>query len=381
MMAVATYNSKRLAPPDNNVAKSTILSIEEASTKIKAIIAEDYRLGIPVKETRSKVAKIISETVLQFKDRPRMFNDARVGLLNLFNSAYYTYHENMKVVNKGIMSTLLVKGIINSKGEFTFNKQSYQLKVDGLLTGNQVKPSDLLGNEQFRGFRTEVFATQPMIRQYRARVREQYLQLATMNPMVDTQSLRLKAEINVRYEESIKEEAKRKQDGVKLVWINSHSNCSKRCEKYQGKLYSLDGTSGVKDGNRYQPIEVAKQGPDGDGNGCTSGYNCRHYTIPYETGSTAPTEFDAKVIEQQRELDRKQRYYETQIRTKKQQEAVARASGDKTLADSLNNRWKKQLSSYQQLSLRNGRPIELWRTQLFRQGNTLVPDDEVEVSE
>ena len=32
--------------------------------------------------------------------------------------------------------------------------------------------------------------------------------------------------------------------GVRIVYIPPHANCSKRCQPYQGKLYSLDGTSG-----------------------------------------------------------------------------------------------------------------------------------------
>lgn len=367
--------SKIIATPDGNVAKSTVLSIEDASTKIKVIIAEDYKNGVSVNETKSKVLKVISESARPYMNNPKRFNDIRVGLMNLYNNAYTSYVQNMMITNRGILSTLYAKKIVDRLGRFEFNKQTYQLKVDGLLSTNQVRPSDLLNNEQFRGFRTEIGIAKPFIKNYQQMVRMRYLELATINATIGTKPLRLKAELDVRYESSLKEEAKRKEDGVELVWISSHVNCSKRCERFQGKLYSLNNKSGIKDGHRYIPIEIAKAGINNDGNGCTSGYGCRHYTIPYQPNSNAPRDFDANAINKQRELDRKQRYYENQIRMKKQQEAVARANNDKTLANAVNKRWHKQLNSYEQLSLRNGRPIERWRTQVFRQNNALVQDD------
>lgn len=376
--------SRIIATPDGNVAKRTILSIEDASTKIKVIIAEDYNKGVSTKETKSKVARIINETALSMVKDPknpsafekRRFDEVRVGLMNLYNNAYTSYVQNMITTNRGILTTLYAKKLIDRLGRFEFNKQTYQLKVDGLLGEKQVRPSDLLNNEQYRGYRTEnELVTQPYIKNYQKMVRMRYLELATMNGNVGTKPLRLKAELDVRYEESLKEEAKRKEDGVKLVWISSHVNCSKRCEPFQGKLYSLDNTNGTIDGHRYQPIEIAKAGINNDGNGCTSGYNCRHYTIPYMQGSQAPRDFNGSAISKQRELDRKQRYYESQIRMKKQQEAVARASGDKELALSINKRWKKQLDNYIDLSFNNGRPVQIWRTQVFRQSNALVQDD------
>ena len=50
--------------------------------------------------------------------------------------------------------------------------------------------------------------------------------------------------MEVRYEANLQDVAKLKEEGVKLVMASSHADASLRCAPYQGKLYSLDGSSG-----------------------------------------------------------------------------------------------------------------------------------------
>jgi hypothetical protein len=368
--------AKIIASPDSNVAKSTLLTISEAETQLKTLIAQDYQLGVKASETKSKALKIIVECAKQFINSPRQYNQVRVGLLTLYNNAYVVHVENMKTLNRSLMVELAKKKMINSRGEITFENTTYQLRVDGLLGDKQVRPTDLLTNVQFRGLRSEIRVAVPSIRNYEKLVRERYLELATKSATVEGQSLRVRAEVQVRYEETQKDLQKVEFSGNDLWWISSHVNCSERCQKWQGRLYSKSGDSGVIKGVNYTPLQEALDA--NDGNSIINGYNCRHYLIAYFDGSTPPRDYNATEIAKQREIDAKQRYYESQIRLKKQEEAVNRATGNKEYADKLNDRWKKQLASYQQLSLRNGRPVQMWRTRLFRQSNSLVPDDEQE---
>lgn len=71
-------------------------------------------------------------------------------------------------------------------------------------------------------------------------------------------SLRNRAEMEVRYDEHLESISKLKEDGNKLVVASSHTDCSQRCSPWQGRVYSLDGTSGTTpDGRKFVPLEEA----------------------------------------------------------------------------------------------------------------------------
>lgn len=131
--------------------------------------------------------------------------------------------------------------------------------------------------------------------------------------------LRLKSEIYVRHEWQEENMRRLRESGERFVWISAHENCSKRCQPYQSKLYSTDGTSGVHDGIRFQPLEnatdryeVTKAGKVYK-NGTLSGFNCRHYTIPYRRDGERPPKLKDERIEQARAIEQKQRRLERKV--------------------------------------------------------------------
>lgn len=62
------------------------------------------------------------------------------------------------------------------------------------------------------------------------------------------------------------------QNGFDLVQISSHSNSCKKCIPYQGKIYSISGTS-----KKYPPLSSINGGPPFH-------VNCRHVSKPYIEG-------------------------------------------------------------------------------------------------
>lgn len=144
------------------------------------------------------------------------------------------------------------------------------------------------------------------------------------------------AEMAVRFSIYQKQKQELKDRGVKLVYVNAHSNCSKRCQPYQGRLYSLDGTSGTKDGKRYIPIEDAAENvtytSERTGrtyyNGLFS-YNCRHSMQEYEDGMRFEKIPD-EVIEETRELEAHQRKMERDYRALREKEDLYRILGNRT---------------------------------------------------
>ena len=118
--------------------------------------------------------------------------------------------------------------------------------------------------------------------------------------------------------------------GVKLVLVPSHANCSKRCQPWQGRVYSLDGSTGTVDGRRYIPIEDASDNvtytSKNTGKTYYCGlfsYNCRHDLVEYKNGMNIER-IPASVIEERRKVEMKQREMERNIRLVKERAAMYR---------------------------------------------------------
>jgi hypothetical protein len=149
-------------------------------------------------------------------------------------------------------------------------------------------------------------------------------------------------EMGIRFAKYQEQKRQLIADGVRLVYVPPHANCSKRCQPYQGKLYSLDGTRGAIDGRQFIPIEeVAEkktvQGKRDPSRTYAAGlfaYNCRHTMQAYEDGMKFEVIPD-KVIDKQREIEATQREMEREIRALREKHAlymeVCKTSRNKSL--------------------------------------------------
>ena len=139
------------------------------------------------------------------------------------------------------------------------------------------------------------------------------------NDVSGRNSLRNLAEMEVRYQSHKDSIENLKAKGVKLVIASTHADCSERCAKWQGKVFSLDGTYGTTDDGRpYEPLENAtdiyyttKAGKTYK-NGLL-GFNCRHFIIPYKSGYRFPKP-NANEERRQYGITLKQRELERQVR-------------------------------------------------------------------
>lgn len=129
------------------------------------------------------------------------------------------------------------------------------------------------------------------------------------------------AEMNVRFNVYKENKQAFLNRGVSLVYVRPHSNCSKRCQPYQGKLYSLDGTSGFIDGRKYIPIEEVADNQTYVSNNTGKtyycglfSYNCRHTMEEYKRGMQFERIPD-DVIERQRRVEMHQREMERNYRS------------------------------------------------------------------
>ena len=182
-------------------------------------------------------------------------------------------------------------------------------------------------------------------------------------------SLRNRAEMEVRYQGHLDQISDLKRSGHKLVIASTHSDCSDRCRPWQGRVYSLDGTSGkTDDGRQYVPLEQATDVFYTTKAGITYkngllGFNCRHYLIPYQNG----LQFQkwARGVEQREYgITKKQRYMERVIRKWKYRAEMYRGQDDDLYKEAKRKAAFYELQ-YREFCRKNHRAEEKTRTTIL----------------
>ena len=291
----------------NSRLNNQVITIEDAETEIRVAVKNAFFLDVSRDKLNAQIKKIIDKALSQIKIKDLKSATYR-SLVNFYNRQVSGWQRlntdrdlfiallllTSKTPPKTQMQTLQAVNILNSKGiklygvalqEYTDNY--FKIKVEpifnNLISQQPLDPDD---------------------------IREQISQRNT---------LRNRAEMEVRYQSHEDNINDLKGKGVKLVIASSHADCSDRCRKWQDRVYSLDGTYGTtSDGRKYVPLEEAtdifyttKAGKTYK-NGLL-GFNCRHFLIPYEKGYRFP-KVSVAVERNEYEITEKQRYMEKQIR-------------------------------------------------------------------
>ena len=159
-----------------------------------------------------------------------------------------------------------------------------------------------------------------------------------------------------------------KNEGHDLCYISSHPDCSKRCEKWQGKLVSLTDHSkysgfrvGKVDGQWVYSLTdiMAQKDKYGYNNNIISGFNCRHRLYPYR-GQKPPTEYTKEEIRQQREIEQTIRAMEREIRAEKEHLEFLKKAYPKGVR-AATQRVKAKIAQYKAFCDRNGYAWEQYR--------------------
>lgn len=352
---------RELLSPSHDTASRAIVDVQTATTRVKAIVMECVSKGIPDKELTKRLNKAIAEECKRITDasfreqfRKSLVTSARKWHYELMQ----TYRINDENLRRAAMQQPLNIELHNLLGKTPYQKQFEfrRLLDDGTNPGI------------------------PVIKDYQSSVKLAVKALSAEPPKIVTTKdgkayvmpARLRAEMAVRYAASVENLQRLIDGGVLFCWISSHANCSPRCRGYQGKLYSLFqgkatingkeyGERGTIDGIPYRPINEALAGPNGDGNGCISGYNCRHRAIEYEKGSRPPEDFSKAEMEREYSIDKKQRNYENRIRQLKQEEIQLRACGMEKEAAAIRKKWRRLTKDYQIYSIKHDRAYYPYR--------------------
>lgn len=290
----------------NDIAKheqlnTQALAIEKTETELKQLIKAAVLLGQRWDAIAKKVVELVDKTAAELETEDLKERTSRG--LKIFALVQFQQAKTALVgVNLALMGAVTL-----------YLKDKNSEAAAAIAKG---EPTLFSGT-----YRENAQPLQEFSKEYMKKVSNALEELATATAKEydSPVSLRNIAEMSVRYNRHLEELEELNAQGVKLVWTSTHANCSERCEKWQGKLYSLDNTYGEIDGIKYQPLSNAtdifyttKKGRTYK-NGIISGFNCRHFLTPYKKGAK-PIHIDADTIERERAINKHQRYLERGVR-------------------------------------------------------------------
>lgn len=300
--------SKAYAPDPLNEQASVLV---DAQTDIKTAVKQSVLSAIPPERIKKQLSDIIERAVARIRS-PTLKKDARVSLMRFANKVYGDFIQSLTAIPYALLpAVIVIMRAINEKeikGEYYRPSNGAERKAAELLHYKVVN-----GGVPLREFS----------KVYVSRVEGALQTLAEEkaldpNDFTGRNSLRNLAEMQVRYERHQDEIQSFKDGKVKLVVCSVHADCSDRCADWQGKVYSLDGTSGyTPDGRYYQPLENATDIPYTTKAGRTYkngllGFNCRHKLYEYKVGMAIPT-FSAEEQKREYSITVRQRQMEQSV--------------------------------------------------------------------
>ena len=313
--------------------KRWLVTIHQLETEVKEVIVAEVNNGANRNDIIKKLNKMINEYMKKLEgidDIKSYENGARYWSMQYLNR-YFN-----KVNSK---KTLIVSSMMNISSNKSAPKDVIEAFKGIIQDSSFNEISSVLEGKNLDYFRRGY----PVQYRYMDEVKNAMNQIVESNfgeaPVINGQrkyygrQLFAKAERQVRYNAQMDKLSSFRNEGVRLVWVSSHANCSKRCEPWQGRLYSLDGSSGVEEGIPYIPIEKAKDVFVTTKSGKVwrnglFGFNCRHDITKYEKNSVAPITYNKKQMEEMRQLDEMQRRFERNLYKLDMKSKIYESSGN-----------------------------------------------------
>lgn len=368
--------------------------IVDAQTDIKQAIKQGIFGGLSKETIQAETVKIIDKTLKRitneelrkeaeislkrfadklYKETKRLFpfkSVLAVGLIELYRTLKATQDKAENTQNKAVERVLtkyssvdMVNGLSRVVPQITSEITTLTPKARVQALTYESTEFGLPLREWSKTYMKEVEKTLDTMVQTQAK---------DPNDPTERNSLRNKAEMLVRYESHIDEINDFKAKGTKLVVCSVHADCSDRCKDYQGKIYSLDGTSGeTNDGRKYVPLEYATQNPKDrytTKQGITYqnglfGFNCRHKLFEYKENMVIPSvsekrrKQEDKITKRQRELEREVIYWREQ--------ALILKGIDNDGYKHAKQMAKQSMQEYEDFCIKHNRPYYIDRTKIL----------------
>lgn len=293
-------------------------ALEEAQALIRVAVRNGYLANKPKTTINTEVQKIIKSALKKIETAELRY--AAYRSLNAFAERQYTTYMR----SFGPTSTYLIAILALANGK----PDTPDFEQATVATESLDMP--LTWETRAHGSPLQMYS-QDYVKRYVTPALNKIAEQTPLDPddYSGRNSLRNRAEMEVRYARHLDEIASLRAAGVKLVTSSVHADCSDRCYEYQGRVYSLDGTSGTtKDGKHYVPIETATDVYYTTKAGKTYknglfGFNCRHYIMAYNPNMVIPhvsaetQKKERSINTRQRELERRVRHFRCQALTYK----------------------------------------------------------------
>lgn len=298
------------------------IELEETETKIRIIIKTEYLKGT----SKAKIELLIRKAIEECLKKITIPDLKEASRVSLYNFAHRQYAQISQIRGANLLVLLAIMKLNDKTNEMAKTMPISRAKA----IVKQAMIYEGYDDVNIYGAPLQKFS-QDYINDNVKPVLDRLAKEYPLDPgdISGRNSLRNRAELEVRYNAHLENVEQLKEQGHKLVIASTHADCSERCRKWQGSVYSLDGTSGkTPDGRTYIPLENAtdiyyttKAGKVYK-NGLL-GFNCRHYLVPYKDGYKFPKVREAeerkqyKITEKQRRLEREVRYWRTEAVTSK----------------------------------------------------------------
>lgn len=326
----------------------------KAENDIKRTIIEFWWLGKSKNDLLLKIRSIVNKMA---RDLPKDLIDREIYINGIYMSANKMIKQ---VYEKAVYEFAL------AQTELTNLFLTYGARIPNIATPQKLSKliKAKLNNRTVWAEAKGV----PYIKDYQTRVKRLVKDLAeqTSTTYEDNRkhiSLIQKAELQTRHDSQMEMVDNLREQEIEYCWISSHVNCSKRCEKWQGKLVALTGhatQSGMRMGKLdgytvYSLTDIMDQTDKyGYKNNIINGFNCRHKLIPYKRGTVAPTDYNAKAIKRQRQIEANIRQMEREIITLKEERNGLYAIQDFKNGELLNQKINVKIAYYKKYCDVNG---------------------------
>lgn len=289
--------------------------------------------SILAKREYSKIIETITKRIdifVSLIDEKDIAQKYRNELTDYAQGVYEWTYERFGGISPLLLALSLGEKETRTKAQISYVERNSQFfaKLEGITDFRRVAPQNVVRDHLLeRDVEDYAYAQATSANTYFRDVHK-----SVKKAMADFEALEIKpkyyanvnprniAEMLVRFNEYKRQKQELIEKGVRIVVVPGHSNCSKRCQPYQSRVYSLDGTSGTIDGRRFIPIEEVSDNVTytsrNTGRTYYCGlfaYNCRHKMVEYKQGMNIER-IPADVIERRRELEMEQRKMERTIR-------------------------------------------------------------------
>ena len=354
------YNTKVLEKMGETIKK-----FDGVSPSVAHKISQELKYGADIDDLLADLSELSGKSIKDIEEAFDLVAEENVAFAEVYakakNKEFVNYKDNEELKN-------LVKGIAGETNA-TFKNISNSKAIGFVL-------KDENGNKIFKNLKQTyndlideaVFNVTTGVSDYQSAMRGVIKQLANSGVKIHEEKVDYPSGYNLRIDSAVRQNVLTgirqvnittqkivgRQFGADGVEISAHSPCAEDHLFIQGKQYS---------NSEFKKLNASLERPIGE-------YNCRHFVFSIVLGVNQPSYSD-KMLNQMNqesqsiieyegkkytayEATQVQRKFETEIRKQKDQQIIARASGNKELVSQSQNKISQLTSKYNDFSNKAG---------------------------